>query len=114
MNVEASNLSHAEFYRLNGALSAERCETLIDAEADLEQLIDASTHIDEASGCFVSEDFLSGVLSDMRALAKKVRGGNKFDLEQLIERLEEIESEEARNAEYGRDELRKLSNVFPG
>lgn len=65
--------------------------------------LDNSAHIEEAMAQFPSEDFLGTAILSIRALKFPPRMAEYKDT--LIETLEEIQSEIARAAEYGREEL---------
>lgn len=106
MTIEATNLTNAEYYRLNGTLSAERIEELLDLDVAREKVSDPSAYIEEASGCYPAEDFLEHIMKQVRAVAKRVRGENRDDLDQIILDLEDLQTEVNNQSDYGRDELR--------
>jgi hypothetical protein len=78
---------------------------LIVLRADMEEPepLDNSAHIEEAMAQFPAEDFLETVLLSIRALKFPPKMQDYKDT--LLETLEEIQSEVARAAEYGRAEL---------
>lgn len=77
-----------------------RCHCqLVVLRADVPELepLDNSAHINEAMTQFPSEDFLETAIEMVRS--------DRFDYDNLIKMLEEIQSEVSRSAEYGREEL---------
>lgn len=108
--IEASNLSHTEYFRLNGQLSSERVEQLLDdskiaIELDVREF---APYAQEASGQFPSEDFLHEIVSDLYYLAKRMRGETKKELLGIIESLEDALQCQANASDYGRGELSKI------
>jgi hypothetical protein len=104
MTIEATNLTNEEYYRLNGTLSAERIESLLNITANVDDSSPAA-YIEEAMGTFPKEDFLESVIKKVRAVAKRVRGDNKDDLDQILLDLEDLQSSVNNNSDYGRSEL---------
>lgn len=110
MTFDFSGLTDAEYLRFNGALPAERIETLIGKAAlDVEGAV---THIDEARGCFPSEYFLGRVVSDLETLALSVHGENRIEVRRIVNALEELQAATTQESEYGRDELKKALAVL--
>lgn len=98
-----------EEFRLNGSLCEQTIESLIERQED-ESNLDvegAVVYMEEAKGCFPDEDFLTAVRTEIRTVANRLRGRNKDELLELVEKLGQIESEITQQSEYGQDELKK-------
>lgn len=98
-----------EEFRINGTLCTTTIEALIDHQEDMSniELDSVQVWIKEAKGCFPSEDFLTAVRNDIRTVANRLRGRNKTELLELVEKLGEIESATTQESEYGHTELKK-------
>lgn len=102
-----------EFYRLNGYLSKEYAEPLLDAQSKLDSVSGVDVHIEEAIGQFPAEDFLSSVKSDLHALAKRMyKGDNKTELLRIIEALDDALQCQFYASDYGREELHKALKAY--
>lgn len=101
-----------EEFRLNGTLSETTIEALIveHEDAPAVEFDSVECWIKEAKGCFPAEDFLTSVRNDILTIANRLRGQNKLQLLDLVQKLGEIESEISQQAEYGSTELRKALN----
>lgn len=77
MNIEASNLTHAEYYRLNGTMSGERIEALLDA-----------VEVTERTEFVV--DTLHDANARLKALCETMRGSRKMEMQCVIASLETI------------------------
>jgi hypothetical protein len=110
MNIESSNLTHEEYFHLNGALSKERTEQLITEleEAQAFDVREYASEAQEACAGFPEEDCLQQCILDLQDFAKRLRGENKKDLLMLVEALQHMQSEIASNAEYGYSKLSKI------
>lgn len=106
-----SNLSPAEEYRLNGTLSCETIETLLESHAKFEAVQDVG-NLDEARGCFPEEDCLQEHIEDLRRVAKGMRGDNRALLLGLAEELEDTQAEIAVASEYGISEIKAYLKQF--
>jgi hypothetical protein len=93
-----------EFYRLNGTLSPERIERLLDLTIHIDGS-NPSNYIEEATATFPKEDFLEAVLKKLNRIAKNVRGDNRTDINDVIETLEQLATDTYNTSEYGRSEL---------
>ena len=109
MSIYATNMTHAEHFRVNGTLPAERIEALLDIAANEDQFIGNWVDtIQEARGCYVPEDFLQSRISDLHYLAKFLRGANRQSLLEIITAMEDDIREQVQSSEYGADELGKI------
>jgi hypothetical protein len=104
MTIEATNLTNKEYYRLNGTLSEERIEALLEIDVNVDGSSPAA-YIDEAMGTFPNEDFLEHIIKKVREVAKRVRGDNKDDLDQILLDLEDLQDKVNNDSDYGRSEL---------
>lgn len=95
-------------YLAGQAQLAELCEF----QSQTEDLCSVEPHLSEARGCYMPEDFLHGPLKDLRAIAKRLRGENRAELERIAQAIEEARDEQARSSEYGRDELDKALDLI--
>lgn len=94
--IDSSALTHEEAFRLNGTLSEQRIEALLEEAAGAPHAEDIGPKVDEARGQFPDEDFFSeceeellGHLDALKELAKSVRGNNKAEIQSIIDRLEQ-------------------------
>lgn len=101
------NLTHAEQYRINGTLSAEAIESLLDTSEALEKAGGVTSQLSEALGCFPAEDFLASFIDDLHELAKRLRGDNRAEAMRLIESAEDLQQCVFNEGDYGRSELRE-------
>src|SRR4030066_1348961 len=100
-----SNLTPREAFRIHGALDHAMIERLIDDSEALKTVSDAQDHLNEAENALVSEDFLSDVISDLEAIAKRLRGDNRADLLGIAQKLQDLELSTGRAMEYAKSEL---------
>ena len=78
----------------------------VDADEAIES---ASVHVEEARGCFPAEDFLQDELSELRGIIRNMRKSDlRASLENLFQHMEDTQSREFQQAEYGADELKKV------
>ena len=108
--IEASNLSHNEFFRLNGALSQGRTEQVLQEldESESNHVREYLSYAEESRIGFASEDFLQEEMSDLRHFAKRNSGDNKLDLLSYIEAIEFKLQELRGQVEYGSEQLNKI------
>jgi hypothetical protein len=111
--IDCANMTHLEVYRVNGTLSTERLESLLDAS---EQAIDTDVSnwkatLQEARSCYLSEDFLDARISDLQALAKSLRGNNRQALFDIIATIQDDVLQAVQSSEYGADEIGKILKV---
>ena len=105
---EYSGMTNRELFDLNGTLSAERIESLLDIEATVTaDDIDPLT-IDEAVAQFPDEGFLTDISQRVVDIAKRCRGRNREDLLDICAALGDLEMTTFYAAEYGISELRQL------
>ena len=109
-HVHYLNMTPREEFRLNGPLCESSIEALIIQQEDSPEVHaqDIEAWVKEARASFPSEDFLTSVRNEIQTIANRLRGRNKLELLDLVEKLGEVESEVSRQAEYGADELRKV------
>lgn len=110
--IYASNMTASEFYRVNGCLSPEHIESLLDAENKLQAVEDIDGNIEEALTQYPSEDFLVGIVDRLQELSRRLRGANREELNGIIGALEDIGMTTFYAADYGRSELKKALSVF--
>lgn len=103
----SSNMTHEEFYRVNGTLTPERIDSMFEKCDEAEAWQDLTPCIQEAHSCFIEEDFLQKEILKLQAFAKRLRGDNKAELLQLIEDMEGEITQAIASAEYGVSELNK-------
>lgn len=108
-HIHYSNMTPQEEFRINGTLCEPTIESLLNLHEDLNNsdVAGAIVYIKEARGSYPAEDFLTTTISRLRNLSNRVRGQNKTELLDIIERLQVIESQTYNESEYGSDELRK-------
>lgn len=113
-HIHFSNMTPREEFRLNGTLCETTMEALIVESEDSStiKLDGVQCYVSEAKGCFPSEDFLTSIRGEILTIANRLRGNNKLQLLDLIEKLGQIESEINQQSEYGADELRKALDYF--
>lgn len=108
-HIYFSNMTPDEEYRLNGTLCAPTIESLLDAQHEIENLDfeGAEAYLKEARGCFPAEDELSSSIQEIRRIANRLRGANKLQLLDAVEKLEQTQYSLNQQAEYGHSELGK-------
>lgn len=110
-HMHISHLTYAERERAAYCAGHTRAADLLGALADNETTQDGAEHargyIDEAMGLYPAEDALQPHIAAVRALAAKLRGGNRAALLAIVADLEQTQSDLMHAGEYGRDELRK-------
>ena len=106
MTYIASNLTDAEYYKLNGTLSAERIESLLFfTDGFSKKLYGINIKISEAKGCFPDEDAVDKIVDRLRRLQDNLRGNNKETLDEIISDFDEIVTSTNQSSEYGFSEL---------
>ena len=107
------NYTHHELERISytiGNGQAALYAELAEAEDKTEAANDACSHIQEAKGSFPDEDCLQALIDECRELGQgRV---TKAEVLALCEKLEELQSSLARDAEYGLDELQKAERLL--
>lgn len=101
------NLTPREQFRMNGQLSPETTEELLDNAEALLKAEGASAQVQEALGCYPGEDFLAGLIDSLQTLSKRLRGDNRESLLGLIEQAEDLQQCVFNEGDYGRSELRE-------
>lgn len=105
--IEGSNMSDSEFYRMNGTLSGERIERLINITDGIDVPISAvDAKIWEARTCFPEEDFIQDLVHELRDLGKSLRGEKKQVLDRILVSMDEELTQLRQSAEYGISELK--------
>lgn len=88
----ASNMTNSEYYALNGTLSAERIEAILDAEEFAPRIEGAISDIKEAMHPFSAEDFLSSTLDRILKIKNSTRSAAvKEELSALYGSLEDLQ-----------------------
>lgn len=88
----ASNMTNSEYYALNGTLSVERIEAILDAEEFSPRIEEAISDINEAMNPFNSEDFLCSTLDRILKIKKMTRSSAIADeLSALYGSLEDLQ-----------------------
>ena len=93
----SSNLSAAETYKLHDSLSREQVETLLQNELQIAAVREVYPCLQEGMATGIQEDFLREShkshkkfcqrIKELQVLQKHLRGGNRQDLEGIIESL---------------------------
>ena len=111
--MQFSNMSNAEYFKYNGTLSAERVEYLLDLEdkAGNDVFKELSDECREAKPS-IEEDFLSDVVEDLQRLLKCVRGENRQLVADIIEQLEQKQTELRQAMEYTNEKLDEIFNAL--
>ena len=109
-----SNMTNREAYSQHGRLPEDRMEQLLAVEEDLNALASIHGNITEAMSQYPDEDGIDPVLDELRAVASRLRGGNKDTLNEAIEKLESFGQSQVHAGAYGAEELRKALAVVEG
>ena len=112
--LNRSILTISEEFQMFGEITGSRAEEAMNAIVMGENVPSIKAHIDEACAMFPDEDFTAEIIIEMRGLAKRIRGENRAEMLQLIEKLEAKNEEVWQAAEYGVDELKKALKVISG
>lgn len=94
-------LTPEENYRIKGVVPREQMVQLLDDAARLESIEDIEGDLSEAKGCYPDEDFLHMEIAELREWAKRLRGENKDDFLELIDRIEGSRDAQNQTAEHG-------------
>jgi hypothetical protein len=115
MNViEASNLSFAEFYRLNGVVTPERAEQAIAALEEVPQYEEARDRLGSVAGFFPDEDFLDEALDLARDLVKNCKGSNVKVAVDLLANLEQLQTTVGQHRDEGVSEVEEAIRLLGG
>lgn len=102
-----SNLSHEEYYKINGNLSPKRIEDILDAQANLptREALDTVKGEIQESQVDIGEDVLSDIITDAEYLAKYCKGENKSIATALLEKIKQLEIEIQSALEYHKEKI---------
>lgn len=112
-----SAMPYREEWRINGKLSLPSQEALLDYFDDTTAIFDEEDSclvhnykatIDELAGTLLEEDFLTEAKDLASDLYKKVKGSNKDLLKELLDKLEELETELQQANEYAMEQIKTL------
>ena len=111
-----TNHSAREIFNITGTLPAQLIEDMVDHTEDVEAMCETIPNIEEGKNCFPGENFIdaSGAISDLLDIAARLRGDNKAAILAVIEKLDALQLEVARQSEYGHSELTNALNVLEG
>ena len=102
----ASNMTNLEYYALNGTLSADRIEAILDSEEDTPLIETAISEIKESMNPFKSEDFLCPILDRIIKIKKLTRSSAVADeLTALYSAIESLQQETFYAMEYQKEKL---------
>lgn len=108
--IDSANMTHAEYYRLNGILSAPRIEALLQLEALLAEL---PTSTGDALAGFPDEDFLNPIIDRLRGLAQGMRTSeNKNELLSCVVALQELAHDINLSAESGAHDVKQVDKAL--
>lgn len=103
-----ANYSNNELFRISGTLPLDRIELLLSHGDIAERLDNVLSSTQEASNCYMQEDFLSDQLHALQSILKCLRGENKLRLDKVIEEIARDISIQVNESEYGKDILRNI------
>ena len=103
-----ANYSDEELFKISGTLPPDRIELLLIHGDIVERLNNVLSSTQEASNCYMQEDFLSDQLHALQSILKCLRGENKLRLGKVLEDIERDISIQVNESEYGRDILRNI------
>lgn len=106
------NLSPEEHFRLRGHIANQHAEMLLDSLGKVEKLDGLENYLQEAKGGFPDEDFLAGVIDDVRCLLKNVRGDNKKNLEDILKKLNELSEIQVQSTEYSLEQIVEVQKAL--
>ena len=109
---QAYNLTPREAYRINGTLSDESIESLLDAQESIEAAEGVSYQIQEAAGSLPPEDFLFSFIRDLNELSKRTRGQTQQTARELVQEAKRLQIELTQMAEYAADELKQARKTL--
>lgn len=107
METVIGNYTPAEYLKLHGTLPVCVIEEILDKQDQIQDLDGIEAHIQEGMTALTAEDMLAEQVSRLNALAKRLRGDNKQELNAIIESVEDFLQCQFNQADYGRDELKK-------
>lgn len=116
--IESSEMTNAEYLRLNGALSLERMHEMVRLEEESGFLASAAesakVYVQEGMTQFPAEDFLENIKQRLIDLQKSTRGSNREALAGIIESLDDLAQTTFYAADYGRSELHNALRALDG
>lgn len=113
--IDATNMTHEEYYRLNGTMSTERIESLLDAKTE-EQLVsfydDSIDHTHEIASATLPEDFLDELQDSLEELLGELGGQNLETLKLAIDQLKRDKETVMKSNEKITDTISELETHF--
>lgn len=102
-----SNLSHEEYYKINGSLSPKRIEDILDAQANLPTcaVLDTVKGEIQESQVDIGEGVLTDIILDAEYLVKHCKGENKSTALVLLEKIKQLEIEIQSALEYHKEKI---------
>lgn len=104
MNYATTNMTDEEVFRMTGNLPPDRVEKLLNRQ-DTEEIINSINVYASEARMTVEEDFLSDQTTRLFEIAKKLRGDNRKDLEEVIEEIRLSVQEMVNAASYSNEQL---------
>lgn len=114
-HIVYSAMPYREEWRINGKLSLASQEALVDYFDDTTALFDDDevcslvhhyeNSLDELKGSLVEEDFLTNIKGMVAELLKTVKGDNKERVQEILDQVEEAETELQQAMEYANEQV---------
>ena len=109
VHIDPHTLDCEEAWRVNRYLTDAQIEYLLDCAAREEKRSGDENLIIDAGGSYPEEDFLQDTIGNLQTIVKGMRASdNKTALLEVVENLEELQSEVNRTVDYGRECLDKI------
>jgi len=110
--IDSTNLSNAEYFRLNGNMSNDRIESLLELEAVSKEinLDNLSASLEEISGAFPNEDFAEDIIWELEQLAATLNDERVY---RILSTLENRVIQVINEANYGVNLVQELIDNCP-
>lgn len=108
--INSSTMTNDEFYKINGTMSDERINAMLDSEGNYEEMHvgNFQRNAQEALAGMIDKDFLCDEVDYLKQFGKSMRGNNKVEFMSLVKRIEDALKQQIANSEYGKSELQKI------
>ena len=113
------NMTANEHYQVNGTLSDQHIQKLLDVDHILQGVVDCRIEIDDAISSFPEEDFMSNIIDrltnlkkNLSNLKKNLRGDNKEELSSIIDDIEDVVTSTMQSTEHGIEKLNSVKVII--
>jgi hypothetical protein len=112
--TQFSSLSFKEEFTINGTLSPNSIDALLDSSDQLGRVVNVDSHIHEALANLPAEDFLSSQVEELNDLLSNLRGKNKEKLQHILENINDALQCQFNSSDYASHELNTALKTIKG